>query len=98
VHPLPHPSRKLSSATRHRLSHITLGVQGGPLCALVHQYDRHWRLVKLADALYNGVDKDHLYVKSAQESAFNGLSALQNLVQGTSHNDGHAAAWQCTRS
>jgi hypothetical protein len=47
-----------------------LGVQGGPLCALVHQYDRHWRLVKLVDVLYNGVDKDHLYVEISTGERF----------------------------
>jgi hypothetical protein len=40
------------------------GVRGGRLCALVHQYDRHARLVKLVDVLYNGVSRDRRYLDS----------------------------------
>lgn len=37
------------------------GTAGGPVCALLHQYDRHARLVKLADVLYSGVDPSTRY-------------------------------------
>lgn len=43
---------------------LTRGKEGGLLCALVHQYDRHARLVKLVDVKYAGLDPAVNYLDS----------------------------------